>query len=495
MNHIDDKAIFGSFFLTDTEFAISACYLQEVVNAPTSYISVPLAQPYLKGLFNLRGSIVPVIDLKELLGLKLNSTDHSHKIAIVEFNGTCVGLLFDKTGEVFKNNDDERCDFDQNNSTSVVSGVFKKNGGERIIQILDINQLFQLQNIPKDTSNNRLGRESLIKKRGSRKKSISFVVGSTRCALPISDIQEIIKADKVTDTALIRSNFIGTINLRGSTVPVIDFPALLNYREVDRSKTATHGDRRIIIMRIEKDLFGLLVDSVDSIVSYFPDELVSYAVKEQKRTDMFSGFITGQGEADIILMDNQKIQMNEEIAEITKVHGMLYNSHNRMNENGTSKGSIRRNFITFKLDTTYAVAINEVKEIIDYPKKLIRPPGTREHVVGVHNLRGELVTIIDARSMYQNKNEHTPFDSQKVIVFKNNIIHFGLVVDSVESMASIADNERISLSEFFNPKIGGSMASDVSDVVDAVDNNGQRKSMLILSVEALSQRAAKSIAA
>lgn len=495
MKNIEEKAIFGSFFLKDTEFAISACHLQEVVNAPASYISVPLARPYLKGLFNLRGSIVPVIDLKELLGLKSDSPESYSKIAIIEFSGTCVGLLFDKTGEVFKNNDEERCDFDQNNSTSVVSGVFKKNGGERIIQILDVSKVFELQNIPKDTSNNRLGRESLVKKRGTRKKSISFVVGHAKCALPISDIQEIIKVEKITDSTFIRSNFIGTINLRGSTLPVIDFPALLNYREVDRSRTATHGDRRIIIMKIEKDLYGLLVDSVDSIVSFYPDELVSYAIKEQSRTDMFLGLIPGQGESDIILLDHQKIQLNEEIAEMTKVHGMLYNSQNRMNEKGPSKGSIRRNFITFKIDTTYAVAINEVKEIIDYPKKLIRPPGTREHVVGVHNLRGELVTIIDARSMYQHKNEHNHLDTQKVIVFKNDLIHFGLVVDSVESMASIADNERISLSEFFNPNIGGSMGCDVSDVVDSVDNNGKRKSMLILSVDALSKRAAKSIAA
>lgn len=494
MKSNEENSIFGSFYLNNTEFAISASYLQEVVNAPASYISVPLAQSYLKGLFNLRGCIVPVIDLKELLGLKSESQDHSQRIAIVEFNGTCVGLLFDKTGEVFKNNDEERCDFDQNNSASVVSGVFKKNRGERIIQILDVAQVLKLQNIPKDTSNNRLGRESLIKKRGTRKKSISFIIGDARCALPISDIQEIIKVDKVTETALIRSNYIGTIDLRGSTVPVIDFPALMNYREVDRSRTATHGDRRIIIMKLEKDLYGLLVDSVDSIVSFFPDELVSYAIKGQNKADMFLGFITGQGESDIILLDHHKIQMNEEISEITKVHGMLYNTQ-LIKDKTPTKGNIRRNYITFKIDATYAVAINEVKEIIDYPKNLIRPPGLKEHVVGVHNLRGELVTIVDARSMYQSKSKLEHIDSQKVIVFKNDLIHFGLVVDSVESMTSFADSEKISLSQFHNSKISGSMAMDVSDVVDATDNKGQRKDMLILSVESLSERAASSIAA
>lgn len=495
MRSNEDKVIFGSFFLKDTEFAISAAYLQEVVNPPESYISVPLSQPYLKGLLNLRGSIVPVIDLKELLGLKSEPTEPSHKIAIIEFNGTCVGLLFDKTGEVFKNNDEERCDFDQNHSTSVVSGVFKKNGGERIIQILDVNEVFKLQNIPKDTSNNRLGRESLIKRRGTRRKIISFVVGDVRCALPISDIQEIIKVEEITDTTISNGNFIGAINLRGTTVPVIDFPALLNYREVDRSKTSTHGDRRIIIMRYDMDFYGLLVDSVESIISFYPDELVSYANKGQSSADLFLGFITGQGESDIILLDHQKIQTNDEISKITKGYGKLYNTHNRTNEKTPGKGSVRRNYITFKIDTTYAVAICEVKEIIDYPKNLIRPPGQKAHVLGVHNLRGELVTIVDARSMYQNKSKLDQLDSQKVLIFKNDRVHFGLVVDSVESMASFADSERMNLSAIHTQQIGGSLSADVSDVVNAVDNNSQRKSMLILSVEALCERAVKSIAA
>jgi len=253
MKSNQDKEIFGSFYLMDTEFAISAFHLQEVVNAPEDYIAVPLAPRSLKGLFNLRGSFVPVIDLKELLGLKNESHDFQ-KIAIIEFNGTFVGLLFDKTGEVFKNNNEERCDYDQTHSSGVVSGLFKKEGGERIIQILNVSELFKLEHIPKDTSNNSLGRNGLNKKRGSRKKSISFVVGPTRCALPIADIQEIIKVETTNRTAFISRNFIGTIDLRGTTVPVIDFSALLKYRDVDRSTNTSHGDRRIVIMRLEKDL-------------------------------------------------------------------------------------------------------------------------------------------------------------------------------------------------------------------------------------------------
>lgn len=491
----EDKAIFGSFYLMDSEFALSVSYVQEVVNAPAFYTSIPLSPSYLKGLFNLRGTVVPVIDLRELLDIKNGQSSDVQKIAIIELHGTCVGLLFDKTGEVFKNNDDERSDFDTVSSASVVSGVFKKDSGKRIVQILDVTKLFKLQNIPKDSSQNRLGRESLGKKRGNRKQCISFVVGPAKCSLPISDIQEIIKVEKVSESALGFGDCIGTIDLRGVTVPVVDFPALLKYRDIDRSEDATKGDRRIVVMRLEKELFGLLVDSIDSIVTFFPDELIAFPVIEQKRADMFLGCITGHGHVDILLLDHQKILTNSEINEITRGHSKLYQAEGHGKDKSKSKGGSRRTYITFKIDGTYAVAISEIKEIIDYPQNLLQPPGLKKHVKGVLNLRGELVTIVDARSMYLTSSKVSKSDSQKVLVFKRNQLHFGLIVDSVESIITFAENDKVKLPSMLYSQGEGSMSGDISEAVEVLDNNGQKKNLLILSVESLAERATKSMAA
>lgn len=489
-----DQAIFGSFYLMDSEFALSVSYVQEVVNAPASYTSVPLSPDFLKGLFNLRGTVVPVIDLKILLGLRNGQVSDSQKIAIIELKGTCVGLIFDSTGEVFKNNSDERSDFDNSGTNNVVAGVFKKNEGKRIVQILDVEKLFKLQNIPKDSGQNRLGRDASSKKRGSRKQCISFVVGPAKCSLPISDIQEIIKVDKVSESALGSGDCIGAIDLRGSTVPVIDFPALLKYRDVDRSQIATQGDRRIVVMRLENELFGLMVDSIDSIISFFPDELITFPIIEQNRADMFLGCITGHSDSDILLLDHQKILTNTEINEITRGHSKLYRARENGKDNLKSKGGSRRTYITFKIEGTFAVAIGEVKEIIDFPKNLLQPPGLKQHVKGVLNLRGELVTIVDARAMYlRNKNTLTP-ESQKVLVFKRNQLHFGLVVDSVESIVTFAENDKIKLPEMLYSQGEGSMTSDVSEAIEVVDSNGQRNNLLILSVDSLAQRATTSLA-
>lgn len=492
-----EHAIFGSFYLANSEFAVSVSYVQEVVNPPIAYTPVPLAPDYLKGLFNLRGTVIPVLDLRSLLGLQQEDKCETSKIAIIELEGTCVGLLFDKTGEVFKNNEEERSDFNNSSSNShaVISGVFKKEAGKRIVQILDVTKLFKLQNVPKDSSRTRLGRDGFGNKRGNRKQCISFVVGPAKCALPISDIQEILKVHQLCESALGTGHCVGTIDLRGATVPVIDFAALLKYRQIDKSETATQGDRRVVVMKLEKELFGLMVDSIDSIISFFPDELLPFPLVEQNKAQMFLGCITGHGETNILLLDHQQILTNNEITDITRGHSKLYQSNSNDQESIKSKGGSRRTYITFKIDNSYAVAINEVKEIIEYPQQLLQPPGLKKHVRGLLNLRGDLVTIVDARSMYLNESKGPETTSQKVLVFKKNGVHFGLIVDTVEAIITFAEKDKIKLPELLYDQSENSISADIQEAIEVTDANGAKISLLILSTESLANRATKSLAA
>jgi purine-binding chemotaxis protein CheW len=486
--------IFGSFYLSDSEFALAVRSVQEVVNAPANYTAVPLAPPYLKGLFNLRGMVVPVLGLRELLNLQKDEGQKNQKIAIIELEGTCVGLLFDKTGEVFKSNENERSDFESAQGSDVVCGVFKKDSGKRIVQILDVTKLFRLQNVPKEMSVNRIGRE--LRNRGNRKKCISFVVGPAKCALAISDIHEILKIEKLNESALGVGFCIGSIDLRGTTVPVIDFAAFLNYRGVDRSETATHGDRRLVVMRLEDELFGLLVDSVESIISYFSDELLPFPLVEQKRVQMFLGCISGHGSSDILLLDHQKILDSSEVSEITRGHSKIYQSRSSHKADEKSKGGARRTYITFSIDGSYAVGIHDIREIIDYPQHLLQPPGMKKHVRGVLNLRGDLVTIIDARSMYSAAEQASDSkEHQKVLVFKQNNIHFGLVVDSVESIVTFSEKDKVKLPEILYSGGENSMSCDIAEAVEVTDAGGMKRNILILSAESVATRASKSIAA
>jgi purine-binding chemotaxis protein CheW len=426
------------------------------------------------------------------LGLADRVRHDDQKVAIVEHGAMCLGLLFDRTGEVFRSNADERSDLDRA-TTTVVSGVFKQDNGRRLVQILDIDALFALKDIPRqgaaDVSARAVSR--LQNRRGQRKQCISFRVGSSTCALGIECIQEILKVDRVNESPLSVHECIGTIDLRGTVVLVIDLPGLLRFRPTDRSAEATTGARRVIVMRLGDELFGLLVDAVDSLVPYFPDDLLRFPVLNRERAEMFLGCIS-RPEGDIVLLDHAKVFTGQELHAMTHGHSALYKTTSDRQQAERTAAGTRRTFITFAIDSTYAVGINEVREILELPETLLYPPGLPSHVRGLVNLRGELVAIVDARKLY-GKGEAPA--TGKVLVFKGQRVQFGLMVDAVEAIVSFAEGDRIKLPDLLYKGTGQTSDNDVQEAVEVDDGSGRKRNLLLLNPRSLTERIERSFAA
>jgi len=103
--HSTHEMVYGAFLLGDIELAINAHELQEVVNLPDEMDKVPLSPDYLMGVFSLRESIVPVINMRVLLKQPDSpETDDARRdcIAIIRVGSNRMGLLFDRTSEVLR---------------------------------------------------------------------------------------------------------------------------------------------------------------------------------------------------------------------------------------------------------------------------------------------------------------------------------------------------------------------------------------------------------
>ena len=492
MNELGRKAAasradtYGSFLLGGTEFALPIAHIHEVVNSPERLTEIPLAPDYLRGVFNLRGMIIPVIDLGTILDLAAASSIETVKVAIIEKDGYLIGLRFDATGEILKTQADERNDFAERSRT-VIRGVLKRDHGKRLIQMLCVDGLFELHNIslPSDPTLTQ-GRQSQLAKRGMRQQCISFQVGSAVCAFGINAIQEIRKVEGLNDSALAIDYCLGTMDLRGVVVPVIDFAALLGYRKADRSVTATLGDRRVIIMKVERTYLGLLVDAISSIIPYFPDELIRFPVLSNPRQEMFIGCITRQNESEVILLESSKILTQKEVVAITQGHNSLYNLADRKDE-GKKPSSPRKTYITFSVDNLFAVGIEEVREILEYPDALLEPPGLPTEVHGMLNLRGELIAAVDARKLYARE-PVSARSSAKILVFKSDQIRFGLIVDAVEAIILVEEAEKIRLPEFMYKVNCGRFSEDVVGAVEIPSASSGKQGVMILNVASLTGR-------
>jgi len=131
--------LFGSFLLGTDEFALPAMCIREVVNFPERMTVLPLAPYYLEGMFTLRGSVIPVVNLARLFEASAPAGEASHKIAIIEHQDVLVGLLVHAIGDVLRVRPEQRSTLRYaEGGAGVVAGAILLDQGRRLIQVLDV---------------------------------------------------------------------------------------------------------------------------------------------------------------------------------------------------------------------------------------------------------------------------------------------------------------------------------------------------------------------
>ena len=105
-----------------------------------------------------------------------------------------------------------------------------------------------------------------------------------------------------------------------------------------------------------------------------------------------------------------------------------------------SQGSDANQFLTFSLgDEEYGVDILKVQEIKGYVPTT-RIPNSPPDVVGVLNLRGTIVPIVDLRRKFGMESmEYTPFTAIVVVVVRERVM--GVIVDSVSEVVNIPPSD------------------------------------------------------
>jgi len=127
-----------------------------------------------------------------------------------------------------------------------------------------------------------------------------------------------------------------------------------------------------------------------------------------------------------------------------------------------SFASMGNQYITFTIENElFGVEILSVQELIGY-KEITIVPNLPEYIIGVINLRGNVIPIIDLRKKFKLQTKN--YDKFSVIIVLNiNKRSIGLVVDSVHDVVSIPEEE-ISDTPMFTTKINTTFIKNISQV-------------------------------
>lgn len=90
-----------TFSISEEEFGVNILKVQEIIRT-MEITKVPRAPEFVEGVINLRGKVIPIIDLRRRFNLAPKPHDKNTRIIVIEINNIIVGFVVDAVSEVLR---------------------------------------------------------------------------------------------------------------------------------------------------------------------------------------------------------------------------------------------------------------------------------------------------------------------------------------------------------------------------------------------------------
>jgi purine-binding chemotaxis protein CheW len=131
-----------TFFLGEEQYGIAIDRIKEII-AIMKVTHVPKTPDYMRGVINLRGSIIPVVDTRLRFGMETKEEDMHTAIVIVEVDKVNIGFIVDRVEEVASIDSSKLSEppkFGSNIDTDFICSMAQMD--ENVVMILDVLKLF-----------------------------------------------------------------------------------------------------------------------------------------------------------------------------------------------------------------------------------------------------------------------------------------------------------------------------------------------------------------
>ena len=454
MDNPEETRQFVTFGLEEKAFAVPMALVKEIVRPPRVY-RLPLAPPAVWGVCNLRGAVLPVVDLRSICGYPAGETDDASRVVVARIGGQ-VGFLVDRVHRVTALRADEIRSADDNGNgldSESLAGVIEDEAG-RLTQIIDLERLVR-QQLTMDWQGNGPGGEPGGDAAGNPDRGrtaaaeaelrqlISFSVARQECALPIEAVREIVPMPEEVGRVPRAPDYVqGVISLRKKIVPLVDMRRLLGLPDEPRERQRVvviplDGDRHSVNARV----VGLVMDSVNEVLrvpAESLDEVPELLEESEGQQEVAALCRLDDGQRIVSVLSPSRMFHQGDREELEKAAaGDAESGGEESNGEEDEMDGEYEQFVVFRLaGEEYSVPIGAVKEIVRVPDTLMRVPHSPDFVEGVINLRGNVLPVVDQRRRLGLPGSERD-DAQRIIVLQIDGGRTGFIVDAVTEVLKI----------------------------------------------------------
>lgn len=444
---------FVIFHVKDEMFAVPLVEVKEIIRMP-GVVRMPLSPPSLEGLANLRGTVLPVVNLRTVFGFEQIDHDDTTRVVVLD-QGRPIGLVVDRMANVVtvEASDIEAADTIQSTvDTKVVTGMIKGHAGASMVMILDAANLIKREfhdfggktDADRDTALGGQHTESAAAAKSAESaidenQLVSFEVAGQEYAFPIEEVQEIVQLpEHITEVPNTAAHVLGVITLRNRLLPLVSLREMFGLPPAEVREA-----NKVVVVSLGEGTgtsVGVVMDSIKEVLRVGRsaiDAMPSLLSQNRSLDDIRSICRLDDGKRLVsILSAGQMFNENE----VRKLIGETEESEAMANDQAivaASENDDEEQFVVFRLmNEEYGVPIDSVQEIVRVPDELTRVPKTPAFIEGVINLRGSVLPVVDQRRRFGldgiQRNDH-----QRIMVFTIAGVRTGFIVDSVSEVMRI----------------------------------------------------------
>lgn len=444
-----------TFFIGKERYAFPMTDVVEIIRIP-SMVDVPLTSSSLLGLANLRGHVLPVLDLRTILSFNSVEQTESSRILVVNV-GTNIGLMVDRVSRVIDVTESDIQDAQGIKSSinaELLQGVINGGDDQGFIQILLPKQCVetQFQNIISDAvQSNSMADGSTASITIEEEEAdedidmlVSFNVDEQEYAFHLGSVQEIVRLpDDISQVPHVDSHVLGLINLRGRVLPLISLRSLFGMYEGE-----VNEDHRILVVDLnekpsQSSCVGLVVDGVKEVLRVSPNEQgeVPKLLNTFNSDDIEKICRLNNGKRLVSVLKPSSLLQYPSVQKAFDEAHQEDQTMEQQQDNDLDLDSDNEQMVVFKLaDQEYGISIEDVQEITRVPEKLDKVPKTASFIDGMVNLRGTILPVVDMRTRF-DMDRIEASDRQRILVVNIDSVKTGFVVDSVSEVLRLSKRQ------------------------------------------------------
>ena len=397
------EALYGVFTVGAAQVALPLSELREVIPRPATFSQLPARAVGLVGAVNLRHLVIPVLDLRQLIGI--TDAGGNDVIVIVARQDQVFGLLADEIRGVDRVPAGGLMDISVGGQVEpVFAHSFERSEDGSVVSLLDSTAIARLPGVP------------VVRDAGPRSQSaLTAVAGEAeggdagylrvgdadrrtvmllRCAeiglsIDVRHVHSVIPKLVVRPSPLVGGACHGVVHLGGRSIPVVDPLMVMGLGVLPKD-----DNLRGIVLSLPRGLCVLSVSDVTNIETVPADDVLPLPATGMAKTDFVMGALLIPGKGQNLVLDGEALRADADLDNFAGLGLPLEGAGGEAeDETAAGRGSSRRRrrdaeqavdqsegrrvvpsvskFLTYRAGIDVATPLVQISEILPYPTDYI----------------------------------------------------------------------------------------------------------------------------